>query len=299
VPLGYPVDDTEILLLNDDATPAGVRGEIAIRSPYIARGYWQKEELTQATFLPDPEGGERRIYRTGDIGRLLPEGAIEYLGRKDDQVKIRGFRVEPAEIESVLTRYSAVLECIVAVRENQLGEKCLIAYVVPPAGQAVSTGELHSYLRERVPEYCVPSAFVMLKALPLTPTGKIDRRALLSLDQTDYSAEREFVPPRNPTESLLAGIWSEVLKLEKIGIHDGFFELGGHSLLATQVVAKISQACNVDLPLRAMFESPTIARISQAIEKAKQNAAGIPAPGIRPFPRDAFRKNAFLQKGKK
>jgi len=272
VPAGYAVEDTEILLLDQAGRVAEVYGEIAIRSPCVALGYWRKPELNQQVFLPDPERGNWRIYRTGDVGRLLPDGAIEWRGRKDHQVKLRGYRIELGEVETVLGGYPGVRESAVVLREEEPGEPRLVAYVVPDEqGQAPSPRELRSYLKERLLEYMVPSAFVVLEALPLTPNGKVDRRALPAPEVDRPELEEAFVAPRTPAEEALAGIWEEVLGLERVGIHDDFFDLGGHSLLAMQVVARLYRHFGVELPLRTLFEHPTVAGLAERIRVMQQS----------------------------
>ncbi len=265
VPVGYPVEDTEVVLRNATGAQAEVYGEIGIRSPYIALGYWQQPELTQAVFLPDPEGGQWRIYCTGDMGRRLPDGSIEFVGRKDSQVKVRGFRVELGEIEAVLGQHPGVRETVVLAQQDVGGDMYLTAYVVPTQEQPLATPALRSFLKQKLPEYLLPSAFVLLDSLPLTPTGKIDRRALPSLIQARPEPEAGFVSPRTRIEQMLARVWAEILGLEQVGIHDSFFELGGHSLLATRVISRVRTTFQVALPLRRFFEAPTVAGLAMAI----------------------------------
>ena len=280
VPVGYPVEDTEILLLNEAGKEVAIYGEIAIRSPHLALGYWQKTELTETSFLSDPTGGSRRIYRTGDMGRLLPDGKLEFVGRKDFQVKVRGFRIELGEIEVVLAQHPSVVETVVIAREDQLGDKQLVAYVVLNKKPAVTNNELRNFLRQKLPDYMIPSAFVSLDSLPLTPNGKIDRRALPAPDSERPVAEDSYVAPRNSIEEVLAGIWCEILGLKEVGIHDNFFELGGHSLLATQVMSRLRKVFEIEIPLRTLFESPTVEELAFALlqregerEKLEQRAA--------------------------
>jgi amino acid adenylation domain-containing protein len=273
VAAGYPVEDTEILLLDEAGREAEVYGEIAIRSPYVALGYWRRPELNQEVFLPDPAGGERRIYRTGDMGRLLPDGSIEWRGRKDHQVKVRGYRIELREIEAILDRHSDVREGAVVVWVDELGEKRLVAYVVPEGQRRKpQTSELRGFLQEKLPEYMVPSAFVELGELPLTPNGKVDRRALPAPDPSGFRSEDTYVAPRTPVEEQLAGIWEQVLALERVGVHDDFFELGGHSLLAVRVVTRLNRHFGVELPLRAMFDAPTVAGLALAVTQTRAEA---------------------------
>jgi amino acid adenylation domain-containing protein len=267
VPVGYAVADTEILLLDETGQEVGVNqtGEIAIKSRYLAPGYWHKPELTRTAFLADPNGGDERIYRTGDLGYLLPDGCLVHLGRKDFQVKIRGHRIEVGEIELALLDLAAVKEAVVMAREEKTGDKHLVAYVVPAPGTTPTTNELRRIVRARLPEYMVPSTFVLLETLPLTANGKIDRQALPMPDRARPDSENTFVAPRTPVEEVVAGIWAEVLGLERIGVHDNFLDLGGHSLLATRIMSRICRALQVELPLRRFFEAPTVAELSQAI----------------------------------
>ena len=266
VPVGYPVGDTEVLLLDDDAKPTDIYGEIAIRSPQVALGYWQNPTLTDAFFCPDPDGGDRRIYRTGDLGRLLPDGSIEFMGRKDLQVKIRGFRVELGEIETVLSRHSALGEVVVALRADGADEKVLAAYyVVVGTDPAPTAGDLRHFVQQDLPDYMVPSAYVALAQIPRLANGKPNYRALPDLKDSPSRRSEPVQAPRNETERSLVEIWQEVLDVEEIGIRDDFFELGGHSLLATQVISRVREVFKVELQLRCMFEGPTVERLELLI----------------------------------
>jgi acyl carrier protein len=258
VPVGYPVENTEVLLLDEGGIPTDVYGEIGIRSSLLALGYWRKEKLTETAFLPDPDGGTRRIYRTGDMGRLLADGSIGFVGRKDSQVKIRGFRVELGEIEFVLGQHPAVRETVVLARRDPGDPSELVAYIVPNHDAALFANDARSFLKQKLPDYMVPSAFVLLKEFPLTANGKVDRPALPAPDPSRPELEQTFVAPRNQVEKTLVEIWEELLTLEKVGILDNFFDLGGHSLLATQLVSRIQREFNMSLLLRAIFENPTI-----------------------------------------
>jgi amino acid adenylation domain-containing protein len=267
VPVGYAVQDTEVLLLDEAGQEVGVNqtGEIAIKSHYLVPGYWRRPDLTRAKFLPDPKGGDERIYLTGDLGLMRPDGCLEHLGRKDFQVKIRGHRIEVDEIELVLLDSAAIKEVVVVAHEDEMGEKRLVAYVVPAQGSTPTASELRSLLQAKLPDYMIPSAFVPLDALPLTPNGKIDRLALPAPNQFSPELEGTFVAPCTPFEEVLAGIWAKVLGLQRIGVHENFFELGGHSLLATQVMSRVRRAFRVELPLRRFFEAPTVAGLALAI----------------------------------
>ena len=266
VPIGRPVANAEVYILDRHLAPVpiGVPGELHIGGDRVARGYLNHPELTAEKFIPNPfsEDPGSRLYKTGDLARYLADGNIEFLGRIDTQVKIRGFRIELGEIEAVLMQHRAVGEAVVIAREDARGDKTLVAYVVNH--EDVPPSELRSFLKGKLPEYMLPSAIVVLDRLPLSPNGKLDRKALPA---PEYRSEEAFVAPRTPNEQTLAAIWAEVLKLEKIGIHDNFFDLGGHSLLATQLISRIRDAFQIELPLRALFESPTVAGLSLAIAR--------------------------------
>jgi surfactin family lipopeptide synthetase A len=250
-------------------------GELHVGGPVLARGYLNRPELTAERFTADPFGNkpEARLYKTGDLARYLPDGNIEFLGRVDDQVKLRGYRVELGEIESALVSHPAVRESATVLREDAPEQKLLAAYVVADGSSAPpSPRELRGYLKERLPEYMVPSAFVVLEALPLTPNGKVDRKALPVPDSSGFRAENAYVEPRTPVEEALAGIWGEVLRLERVGIHDDFFELGGHSLLATRVMSRVRDVFQVDLPLRTLFEEPNIGGLAVVVTSHSEQA---------------------------
>jgi acyl carrier protein len=244
--------------------PVGVAGELHIGGAGLARGYWQRPELTAERFIPDPFGltPGQRLYRTGDLVRYLEDGELEYLGRLDQQVKVRGHRIELGEIEAVLGQHERVRQSVVVAREDVPGQKQLVAYVVSAGEQEVSAGELRSYLGEQLPEYMVPAFFVGLAELPLTLNGKVDRRALPAPEHTRAHSAESYVAARTPVEELLAAIWCEVLGVEQVGVHDNFFHLGGHSLLATQVSSRLRETFQVELPLRALFEYPSVAGLA-------------------------------------
>jgi acyl carrier protein len=249
--------------------PVGVRGELCIGGLGVSRGYLRRPSLTAERFIPDPFSDQpgARLYRTGDLARYLPDGQIEFLGRLDHQVKIRGYRVELGEIETTLSQHPEVRDAVAMVREDTPTGRRLVAYVVPvQAESGPTTSELRRYLKQKLPDHMVPSAFVSLEALPLMPNGKVDRRALPVPDTLRPDLGEASVAPRTPVEKVLAGIWAEVLALEQIGIHDDFFDLGGHSLLATQVVSRVRQSFQVELPLRRLFETPTVADLATRVE---------------------------------
>jgi len=273
VPIGKPIANTRVYVLNEyqQLVPEGVPGELYLGGIQLARGYLNRPDLTAEKFVPDPFVGqaEARLYKTGDSVRWLPDGNLEYLGRLDHQVKIRGFRIELGEIESCLRRHPTIEDVVVLAREDSPGDKRLVAYFVAKEEEAPAVDDLRSRLKQELPEFMVPAAFMVLKALPLTPSGKVDRRALPKPDGFPREAEHAYVPPRTPIEEALAGTWREVLNLERVGIHDIFFEMGGHSLLATQVVSRIRSALQVELPLRVFFEGPTVAQLAQHVEAVR------------------------------
>jgi amino acid adenylation domain-containing protein len=269
LPGGYLLEDTEVLLLDEAGRPVtgDSVGEIAIRSPYNAIGYWRRPDLTGAAFLPDPAGGDRRLYRTGDVGRIGPDGCLYHLGRTDFQVKIRGYRVEVAEVEGALLDMAGVTEAVVVDREVGPGDRRLVGYLVAPGPGAPGASELRRRLAEKLPGYMVPATFVRLERLPLTATGKPDRRALPAPDRGRPALAGAFVPPRTPVEAALARIWSEVLGLDAIGIHDHFLDLGGNSLLATSVAARLRDALHVEVPLGELFEASTVAELAVLVDR--------------------------------
>lgn len=261
--IGRPLAETQSYLLdrNLHLVPAGIPGQLYIAGEGLARGYWDRPRLTAETFVPDPfsELPGVRMYRSGDLVRHDSGGEMIFLGRIDHQVKIRGFRVELGEIESTLARHPDVRQALVLCRTMEPGGKQIHAYVVPEAGRLQSTVELRRALRAELPGYMVPTSLILLDELPLTATGKVDRRALPSPDTSRSQLEGAYVAPRGPVEEVLVGLWEEVLGVERVGVNDNFFELGGHSLLATQLVSRIRDAFQVELPLRKVFEAPTVA----------------------------------------
>ena len=267
VPVGYAVPDKEVLLLDETGREVGANqiGEIAVRSKYLALGYWRRPDLTEAAFIPDPRGGDERLYFTGDLGMMRPDGCLIHMGRKDFQVKIRGYRVEVAEIEVALLGLGSIKAAIVHAQADDAGEHRLVAYLVPAAGEAPTVSELRRALAQTLPDYMMPSAFVFLDALPVLPNGKVDRRALPAPDHSRPVLDVPHVAPRTPIESDLARIWAEVLNLEQVGIHDDFLELGGHSLLATQILTRVIERFHVELSIQALLEAPTVAQMAALI----------------------------------
>jgi hypothetical protein len=292
VPIGRAIDNTQVLILDSAMrpTPIGVPGEIHLAGVQLARGYWRRPELTAERFVTDPRNPTNRLYKTGDLGRFHSDGAIEFLGRLDDQVKIRGFRIELAEIESALLKHHAVHECVVIARSNGAAPQ-LMAYCVPPAGaRSPSTTELRAFLARSLPEFMIPAAFVFLEALPLTAHGKVNRKKLPEPDAARPDLAAAYVAPRTPTEARLATLWSDVLRVERVGVFDNFFELGGHSLLATQSLSRVRAEFGVELPLKQFFESPTVADVAgeiddHAAQMAPRQARGTRFP-LHPAPRD-------------
>jgi amino acid adenylation domain-containing protein len=269
-PMGRPIGNTQIYVVDkhQHPVPIGVAGELFIGGASVARGYLNRPELSAEKFITNPFNTQcgGRMYRTGDLVRYLPDGNIEFLGRIDDQVKIRGFRIELGEIQAMLNNYPAVLSALVVVREDIPGEKYLVAYIVPHEEQTITDTELQSYLTKHVPTYMIPSAFVMLEALPLTSNGKIDRRALPAPERTRNATEA-FIDPTLPIHYQLQRIWEELLDVRPIGMRDNFFSLGGHSLLAARMVNRIEQVCGKKLPLATFFAGATIQHIAEVLLK--------------------------------
>ncbi|HYV13327.1 MAG TPA: amino acid adenylation domain-containing protein, partial [Pyrinomonadaceae bacterium] len=283
VPLGRPLCNTQIYVLDQQRNlmPVGVVGEIYIGGEGLARGYMRQPAQTAERFIPNPysEVEGARLYRTGDLGRYNTDGNLEYVGRVDQQVKIRGFRIELGEIEAALNQHEGVSESVVTVQDEGQ-EKRLVAYVVSRDDQAVATSELRNHLRERLPEYMIPASFVFLAELPLTPNGKLDRKALPAADGSQTVMDHLFLSPRTPTEQVLALIWEKVLGLTQVGINDNFFELGGHSLLATQVVSRIREAFSQEIPVRQLFETPTLGALAAGIDEKLRLTSGLSGPAL-------------------
>jgi amino acid adenylation domain-containing protein len=271
--LGNLIANTRLYLLDSHLMPVpiGVPGELYIGGTGLARGYLGRPRLTADRFVPDPftQAPGARMYRTGDLMRRRPDGGLEFLGRTDHQVKLRGFRIELGEIEAVLTRHPAVHQVAVLAREDRPGDKRLVAYVLPAAGEAPAIGELRDHLRRKLPDYMVPSAFVLLSRFPHTSSGKVDRSALPAPDHQPHAAST-YVAPRSALERLLAGICTEVLGIERMGANDDFFALGGHSLLATRVIARLEANLGVEVPVRLLFEAPTVAGLAGRIVAMEQ-----------------------------
>ncbi len=299
IPIGRPITNTEIYLLDEylQPVPIGVVGELHIGGAGLACSYLNRPDLTALKFIPNPFSDQpgTRLYKTGDLARYLTNGNIEYIGRSDNQVKLRGFRIELGEIEAVLSQHPAVFQSIVIAQEDSRGDKRLVAYLVPQQKTIPTKSELCRFLKQKLPEYMVPSCFVMLDTLPLTPNGKVDHRALPAPEMARPELSQNFVAPRTPIEEMLAHIWAIVLGIEQVGINDNFFELGGHSLLATQLLTRLREAFSVELPLRCLFEFPTIAELSEVIETAREVGEGLQAPAIAPIPQDGNLPLSFAQ----
>jgi amino acid adenylation domain-containing protein/non-ribosomal peptide synthase protein (TIGR01720 family) len=304
LPIGKPLANLNIYILSEKTqlVPIGVPGEICVSGYGVGLGYWQNELLTRLNFIPNPFSTTAKplpgtdgdiLYKTGDLGRWLPDGSIEFLGRIDHQVKLRGFRIELGEIEAVLSQAPNVRETVVIDREDTPGQKRLVAYIV--AQQALSISQLRGFLKEKLPEYMIPSAFVMLEAMPLTPSGKVDRHALPVPEMLLSEREESFVAPQTPTEEMLALIWADVLEVEHVGINDNFFELGGHSLLATQLLSRVRTAFNLELPLRTLFEAATIADFAECIQQLQHDRPKLLALPLQAIATDENLPLSFAQ----
>jgi len=268
LPIGKPIDNVKVYVLDKHLglQPIGVPGELCISGLSPSRGYLNRPELTAEKFVANPFGRGERLYRTGDLVKWLPSGNIEFVGRIDHQVKIRGIRIELGEIETILGQHPAVKDAVVFLREDAATSgKRLVGYIVPKQGQAVTISDLRRHLRLKLPEYMIPSHFLMVDALPISPNGKVDRKSLASLDAHMPLQQESFVAPRTPLEEVIAGIWGEVLNLTRISIHDNFFELGGHSLLATQVISRVRDSFQMELPVRRIFEAPTVGELAASM----------------------------------
>ena len=319
VSIGWPIHNMKSYILDPELRPApvGMTGELYITGVGLARGYLNKPDVTAERFRPNgflradertnagasSGGGAKadagvhngRIYKTGDLAKYLPDGRIEFLGRIDHQVKLRGFRIELGEIESALSEYDSVREAIVLAREDIADDKRLVAYLTPEQNTTVNIAGLRRFAQERLPDYMLPSAFVLISEFPLTPNGKVDRRSLPEPEADRAAVEVDFASPRTPIEEVLVGIFSQLLNAERVGIHDSFFELGGHSLLATVVISRIHETFNVALPLNCLFDTPAVAGLAQSIEAATKTERGIPILPLKPAPRQKPLPLSFSQ----
>jgi len=270
VPIGRPVANTQLLILDNhlNLMPIGAPGELYIGGVQLARGYLNRPELTQERFIPNPfpKIPSQRLYKTGDRCRYLSDGSIEYLGRLDSQIKLRGYRIELGEIESILTQHQQIQQAIVLLTENHPGHECLVAYLVATSTANLCIDDLRDHLKNQLPDYMIPSAFVCLDQLPLMANGKIDRKALPRPSDERLVTAQTYIAPRTPIEELLCQIWQDVLSVDKVGVNDNFFDLGGHSLLGTMVMSRVASLFGIDFPLLFLFELPTIANLAQSIE---------------------------------
>jgi acyl carrier protein len=266
IPVGYAVPDNEILLLDETgAQAAGDEGEIAVRTRYVSPGYWRRPDLTADSFLSDAGNEGERIYRTGDLGRMLPDGCLLHLGRKDFFVKIRGYRVELEEIEMMLMEFPGIKEAVVTALNNNSGDERLVAYVVPKTIPQPNVTELRRFLEAKLPDYMIPTSFIALNALPLTDTLKVDRNALPNPTGLRPEIAVVYAAPRNSIEDALAKIWAEVLEVDQVGVHDNFFDLGGHSLTATRIISRVVLSFPTSLPIKVLFDAPTVAEMAEVI----------------------------------
>jgi acyl carrier protein len=295
VPIGRPIANTEIYILDNalQPMPAGVPGEMFIGGEGVAGGYLNRPELTAEKFVRHPFSADpkARLYRTGDRARYREEGTIEYLGRLDHQVKIRGHRVELGEIESALRLHSGVRECVVYVWECEPGDQRLTAYIVPARLPRVSADALRHFLGARLPEHMIPSAFVPLDSLPLTPNGKVDRKSLPQPGELRPELTAAYVAPRTELETIIASVWRELLRIERVGLHDNFFDLGGHSLLVVRAQAKLRETLGLDLPIVRLFQYPTISALTKFLSEREDHT-----PFKRVLDRARKRREVFARR---
>jgi amino acid adenylation domain-containing protein len=297
IPIGRPIVNTQIYILDShlQPVPLGVVGEIYVGGEGLARGYLNLPALTLEKFVSDPfNGGHAKLFRSGDLGRYLADGDIEFHGRRDNQVKLRGFRIELGEIETVLKTNPAIRQAVVVALDDAQGGKQLVAYLIVEA-KPPAIHEIRTLLRRKLPDYMVPSAFVFLESLPLNASGKVDRLALPPPNQNQSTAQEDFVPPRTPIEDVLATIWAETLAVDRIGINDDFFSLGGHSLLVARIVARVREALQVELPMRTLFESSTVGALATEVERLRQTVRGGAANPLTRVPRNGPLPLSFAQ----
>src|SRR5262249_498487 len=298
VPIGKPIHNTSLYVLDDrmEPSPIGIPGEIYLGGDGLAQGYLFQPELTAERFVPDPYSNipGSRLYRTRDIGRYRSDGEVEYTGRADRRVKVRGMRVDLGEVESVLGRHPALGNVAVTLDTGSPAGERLVAYVVANQTPSPTSGQLREFVAQRLPQHMVPSSFVMLEQMPLTPNGKIDRRRLPAPPSSRDLLDPSFVPPRNPVEQILAQIWKDVLSLDSLSVDDNFFAVGGHSLLATQIISRIRSWLSVDLPLRSIFEAPSISLLARQVISARDSSSPS-LPPILPAPRASLLPLSFPQ----
>ncbi len=300
IPIGKPIANVEVYILDRhlQPVPVGVPGELHIGGEGLARGYLHQPELTGEKFIRNhfnPAPGAR-LYKTGDLCRYLADGSIEFFGRVDQQVKIRGFRIELEEIETVLGQHPAVRQAIVVAREDVPGEKILAGYYVPHPSIKCAPEELRDFLKARLPEYMVPASFVMLEALPLSPNGKVDRKALPSPEQVPAELAPNYAAPGTPTEQILAEIWARSLRLERVGVNDNFFDLGGHSLLIVQLHARLCEAFKIKLPIVKLFQYPTVSSFAAHLDQPAAESDALQSTRNRArLQREAMTRNRTLK----
>jgi len=297
IPIGKPIANTQVYILDAQLQPVplGVVGEIYVGGEGLARGYLNQPTLTLEKFVSDPfNASHGKLFRTGDLGRYLASGDIEFHGRRDYQVKVRGFRIELGEIETVLKSNPAIRQAVVVASDDAQGGKQLVAYLIvattPPA-----ISELRTLLRRKLPDYMMPSAFVVLESLPLNASGKVDRLALPAPNQSQSKTQEDFVPPRTPIEDVLGTIWADTLGLDRVGINDDFFSLGGHSLLVARIVARVREALQVELPMRTLFESSSVAALAVEVERLRQTVGGRATNPLARVPRHGPLPLSFAQ----
>ncbi|HEX2931054.1 MAG TPA: condensation domain-containing protein, partial [Candidatus Binatia bacterium] len=296
VPVGYALEDKEVLLVDDNGNEVATNeiGEIVVRSKYLAAGYWNNSQLHEAKFKRDPQDPEKRLFYTGDLGLILPDGCLIHKGRKDSRIKIRGYGVDLLEVEKALRSYTGMKD-IVVVSQNENSEARLVAYYTTHIESRPTVSELRQYLQNKLADYMIPSAFVNLKEIPVTPGGKIDRNALPEPDNRRPDLTGPYVLPSTEIEKRLSRIWSEVLSLDRVGVQDNFFDLGGHSLTASRLISRVLDSFQVDLPVKSLFESPTLAGFAQRVEDALHEASYGTVLPLIPVPRDESLPASFGQ----
>ena len=290
VPIGHPIANTQLFVLDQELqlVPVGVSGELYISGLGLAHGYHNRQELTAEKFVANPFEQGARMYKTGDLVRRRRDGTLEFLGRLDSQIKLRGFRIELGEIESVLGNHPGVAQAVVLLREDVPGERRLVGYLVLAKGSVPTAAELRDFIVKKLPAYMAPAAYVTLDALPLTPNGKIDRGALPVPNWSKQPDGTAYVGPRNPEEETMAGIWAEVLRLERVGINDNLFELGADSLHVFQIAARAGKA-GIAVAPRQILQYRTIAAIFEQLANSSQNQMQPQSPAIKPVPRHKYR----------
>jgi len=276
VPVGYPLEGVEVLLLDESGKEVGINqpGEIAVRSRFLSPGYWKKQVATHDQFRSGSDSGNAFVYLTGDLGQRAADGCLEHLGRKDLQIKIRSFRVDIGEVETALAEYPGITETAVIATDDPLGNKKLVAYFITSTNSLPTVTSLRNFLKEKLPDYMIPSLFVNLEKIPLTATGKVDRRSLLRPEPNRPDLERPYRCASTEVEKYLVQIWQEVLDIRPVGVHDNFFDLGGHSLAATRVVFKVIKQFQLEIPLQSLFQSPTVAEMAAVITEYQGKKLG-------------------------